>query len=92
MTNGLMDFYLYPEESHRLIRALTDFYLVVLERAKNELQLDGIIVSDDIGTHTILLVNSLNHIIQNLLIKPIHLICISGYTLVVMSNYLSLTL
>lgn len=47
-----MDFYLYPEEIHRLLRKITDFYLVVIERSKNECQLDGIIISDDIGTQT----------------------------------------
>lgn len=50
MTNALMDFYLEPESVHRLFRAMTDFYLVMMERAKNELQLDGIFTSDDIGT------------------------------------------
>lgn len=52
MTNALMDFYLHPEQIHRLLRKITDFYLIVLERAKKECQLDGIIVSDDIGTQT----------------------------------------
>ncbi len=50
MENALCDFYEYPEEVHKLFRALTDFYKVVMTRARNELQLDGIMVSDDIGT------------------------------------------
>ncbi len=52
MTNALMDFYLYPEQVHRLLRKITDFYLVALERGKTECQLDGVIISDDIGTQT----------------------------------------
>lgn len=52
MTNALMDFYLEPDNVHRLYRALTDFYLVVLERAKIELNIDGLFVSDDLGTQT----------------------------------------
>ncbi|MBZ9686009.1 hypothetical protein G9F72_006630 [Clostridium estertheticum] len=50
MTEALMDFYTYPENIHRLFRALTDFYIAVLERAKCELNLDGIFTTDDIGT------------------------------------------
>lgn len=50
MTNALMDFYTDSESVHRLYRALTDFYLVMLERASKELHLDGIFTSDDIGT------------------------------------------
>ena len=33
MTNALMDYYTDPESVHRLFRAVTDFYLVVIERA-----------------------------------------------------------
>lgn len=50
MTDALMDFYIAPNEVHRLYRAVTDFYLVVIERAKQELNADGIFVSDDLGT------------------------------------------
>jgi uroporphyrinogen decarboxylase len=50
MTNSLMDFYTDPEKVHKLYSALTDFYLIVIERAKNELSIDGIFVSDDLGT------------------------------------------
>lgn len=50
MENALTDFYLYPEEIHRLFRKLTQFYLRIMERAKEELDVDGFFVSDDIGT------------------------------------------
>ncbi len=50
MENALCDFYEYPDEVHRLFRALTDFYKVVATRCRNELQVDGIFISDDIGT------------------------------------------
>lgn len=49
MENALMDFYLYPEEVHRLYRKLTDFYLRIIERIGTELHADGILVSDDLG-------------------------------------------
>lgn len=50
MENALCDFYESPEKVHQLFRALTDFYKVVLTRARNELQADAIWTSDDIGT------------------------------------------
>lgn len=50
MENALTDFYLYPEEVHKLFRYLTDFYMCAMERAKKELDVDGFFVSDDIGT------------------------------------------
>ena len=52
MTNALTDYYAEPESVHRMFRALTDFYLVVLERARHEIGLDGIMISDDLGTQT----------------------------------------
>lgn len=52
MENALTDFYLYPDEIHRLFSKLTDFYLRIMERAKEELDVDGFFVSDDIGTQT----------------------------------------
>lgn len=52
MTNALMDYYIDPDSVHRLFRALTDFYMHTMERAKRELNLDGIFTSDDIGTQT----------------------------------------
>lgn len=50
MENALTDFYLYPEEIHKLFRYLTDFYMRAMERAKDELGVDGFFVSYDIGT------------------------------------------
>lgn len=50
MENALMDFYLYPDEVHKLYRRLTDFYLRAMERACAELEIDGFFVSDDLGT------------------------------------------
>ncbi|MBR3504640.1 MAG: hypothetical protein IKO07_10440 [Clostridia bacterium] len=52
MENALTDFYLYPEEVHALFRRLTDFYLRLVERGRDELGLDGIFTSDDLGTQT----------------------------------------
>lgn len=50
MENALMDFYLYPNEVHRLFRRLTDFYLRMMERTCEETHVDGFFVSDDLGT------------------------------------------
>ena len=52
MTNALMDYYVNPNEVHRLFRALTDFYLGIIERARNECGADAIYVTDDLGTQT----------------------------------------
>lgn len=52
MENALCDFYESPEEIHTLFRALTDFYKVMLTRGRNELGLDAVWTSDDIGTQT----------------------------------------
>ena len=52
MENALMDFYLYPEEVHRLFDALTDFYLRAMERVKEAWDVDCFFASDDIGTQT----------------------------------------
>ena len=52
MENALTDFYFYPDEVHRLFQKLTNFYMQVMERAKNELHADAIFTSDDIGTQT----------------------------------------
>lgn len=52
MENALMDFYLYPEEVHRLFEKLTEFYLTAIERAASELGANGVFVSDDLGTQT----------------------------------------
>ena len=52
MEKALMDFYLYPEAVHALFQKLTDFYIRMITRAKEELDLDGIFTSDDLGTQT----------------------------------------
>lgn len=52
MEQALTDFYLYPDEIHRLFRHLTDFYKRVLERAVEEGHVDGVFITDDIGTQT----------------------------------------
>ena len=50
MENALTDFYLYPDEVHRLFEKLTEFYMRCMERAKEAWDVDGFFVSDDIGT------------------------------------------
>lgn len=50
MENALTDFYLYPDEVHRLYQKLTDFYMRMMERARKELGVDGFFTSDDLGT------------------------------------------
>lgn len=52
MEEALIDFYENPEAIHALFRKLCDFYKRMLERAKYELDLDGIFTSDDLGTQT----------------------------------------
>ena len=52
MTNALVDFYDYPDEVHKLFRAITDYYKEIIGRAKQEKDIDGFFVSDDIGTQT----------------------------------------
>ncbi len=52
MTNALMDYYTNPHEVHRLFRALTDFYVALIERAGKGRRCDGIWTSDDLGTQT----------------------------------------
>lgn len=52
MENALTDFYLYPDEIHRLFGRLAEFYMRIMERAKEEWDVDGFFVSDDIGTQT----------------------------------------
>jgi uroporphyrinogen decarboxylase len=52
MTNALLDYYTDPASVHRLFRAVTDFYLVTIERARRELNVDAILTSDDLGTQT----------------------------------------
>jgi len=52
MENALTDFYTDPDDIHRLLSKLTDFYCRILERAKAELDADAVFISDDIGTQT----------------------------------------
>ena len=52
MENSLCDFYENENSVHRLFRALTDFYKVLLTRGRHELGLDAVWTSDDIGTQT----------------------------------------
>ena len=52
MENALTDVYFYPEEVHRLYQKLTDFYIRIMERFREECGADGIFTSDDIGTQT----------------------------------------
>ncbi len=50
MTNALTDYFDHPDEVHRLYRALTDFYIRIIERGHDEQGYDGIFTSDDLGT------------------------------------------
>ena len=50
MTNALTDYYEYPEETHRLFQALTDFYGGIITRCAREAPFDGLWTSDDLGT------------------------------------------
>ena len=52
MENALTDFYEYPDEVHRLFDKLCCFYERMVERAADELHLDGIFTSDDLGTQS----------------------------------------
>jgi len=50
MENALVDFYEYPEETHKLYRALTDFYIKLIRNCKKHYDIDGVFITDDIGT------------------------------------------
>ena len=50
MTNLLMDYYLFPDEIHRLNSALCDVYSAYIKKAIKDLQPDGFWCSDDLGT------------------------------------------
>jgi len=52
MTNALVDYYDYPDQTHRLFGALTDFYCGIIERCARERGCDGVWMSDDLGTQT----------------------------------------
>jgi hypothetical protein len=52
MENALCDFFENGDKVHLFFRALTDFYKTIVSRGKNELGLDAVWTSDDIGTQT----------------------------------------
>jgi uroporphyrinogen decarboxylase len=52
MTNLMMDYFLAPDEIHRLHGALCDVYCRYLQRAIRELKPDGFWTSDDLGHQT----------------------------------------
>lgn len=52
MTNALVDYYDHPQQVHRLFQALTDYYLGIMKRGREEQRVDGILTSDDLGTQT----------------------------------------
>lgn len=52
MENALTDFYLYPEETHRLYRFLTDYAKVKIERSRRLCRADAVFFGDDVGTQT----------------------------------------
>ena len=52
MENALTDYYLYPEQVHRLFARLVEYYSRLFERLHEEAGCDGIFISDDIGTQT----------------------------------------
>ena len=52
MENALTDYYLYPEEVHRLFSRLVEYYSRLFERLRSEAGVDGLFLSDDIGTQT----------------------------------------
>ena len=47
-----MDYYVYPNEIHKLYDALRNIYVGYLERAIREIQPDGFWTSDDLGHQT----------------------------------------
>lgn len=52
MENVLVDFYENPGPLHRLMDALTEFYVALIRRSGRELGVDGVFTSDDIGMQT----------------------------------------
>lgn len=52
MQNMLTDYYLYPEEVHRLHEALCNLYRAYLRRAIRDIHPDGFWTSDDLGHQT----------------------------------------
>jgi uroporphyrinogen-III decarboxylase len=52
MQNLMVDYYMHPEEVHRLLSALCDLYCRSIEHATKLLQPDGFWGSDDLGHQT----------------------------------------
>ena len=46
----MYDFFDYPEEVHKLYNRLTDYYIRLIQRAKEEIGADGFFLSDDLGS------------------------------------------
>ena len=58
MENAFQDFYVYPQETERLLGALTDYY-IELVRAWGQLKgVDGLFMTDDWGTQKSLMVSA----------------------------------
>lgn len=57
MENLLIDYYEYPDEVHRLHRAVAEVEIRLLERAAEELSPDGYMFSDDLGTQNSLMMS-----------------------------------
>ncbi len=52
MENILCDFYENPQHVHKLMDALCDFYCAIIQRAADELKVDSVYTTDDIGMQT----------------------------------------
>ncbi|MBP3333919.1 MAG: hypothetical protein J6M35_07740 [Clostridia bacterium] len=50
MENALTDYYEYPEETHKLYQAFTNFYIKLIQNSKKYYDIDGFFITDDIGT------------------------------------------
>ena len=57
MEDLLVDYYENPEEVHALHRAVLDTEMKILKRAFEEIQPDGYMISDDLGTQTSLMMS-----------------------------------
>ena len=75
MENALFDYFDYPEEVHRLYSRLTDYYLRLMERARDEIGADGFFISDDLGSQKAPLVSP--YIFEEFL-KPYYIRLVEG--------------
>ncbi len=57
MEELLVDYYEYPDEVHALHRAVAETEMKLLKRAFREIQPDGYMISDDLGTQTSLMMS-----------------------------------